>query len=68
MRIQLASDLHLELLERFWPLERLVAPAPGADVLQVKNVRQGLFVFQHEQEYVEVDKVETLNLARIAYS
>jgi predicted phosphodiesterase len=33
MRIQLASDLHLELLEPFWPLERLVTPAPGADVL-----------------------------------
>ncbi len=33
MRIQLASDLHLELLERSWPRELLVAPAPGADVL-----------------------------------
>jgi len=32
MRIQLASDLHLELLRR-WPDERLIAPAPGADVL-----------------------------------
>jgi DNA repair exonuclease SbcCD nuclease subunit len=33
MRIQLASDLHLELLARTWPQECLVAPAPGADVL-----------------------------------
>jgi predicted phosphodiesterase len=33
MRIQLASDLHLELLASTWPRERLVAPAPGADVL-----------------------------------
>ncbi|HEY8973037.1 MAG TPA: metallophosphoesterase, partial [Burkholderiaceae bacterium] len=33
MRIQLASDLHLELLASTWPQERLVAPAPGADVL-----------------------------------
>jgi predicted phosphodiesterase len=32
MRIQLASDLHLELLRR-WPRECLVTPAPGADVL-----------------------------------
>ena len=33
MRIQLASDLHLELLARAWPQERLIAPVPGADVL-----------------------------------
>jgi len=33
MRIQLASDLHLDLLAPAWPRERLVAPAPGADVL-----------------------------------
>jgi hypothetical protein len=33
MRIQLASDLHLELLARTWPQECLVAAAPGADVL-----------------------------------
>jgi len=33
MRIQLASDLHLELLAHTWPQERLVAAAPGADVL-----------------------------------
>ena len=32
MRIQLASDLHLELLRR-WPHECLITPAPGADVL-----------------------------------
>jgi predicted phosphodiesterase len=33
MRIQLASDLHLELLARTWPQERLVEAVPGADVL-----------------------------------
>lgn len=33
MKIQLASDLHLEHLHRKWPRERLVKPAPGADVL-----------------------------------
>ena len=33
MRVQLASDLHLELLEREFPRERLIAPATDADVL-----------------------------------
>lgn len=33
MRIQLASDLHLELLARMWPQERLIGALPGADVL-----------------------------------
>ena len=32
MKIQLASDLHLEFLAR-WPTERLVRPASGADLL-----------------------------------
>ena len=33
MRIQLASDLHLELLDRRWPQQCLITPAPDADVL-----------------------------------
>ncbi|RDJ98529.1 metallophosphoesterase [Paraburkholderia lacunae] len=33
MRIQLASDLHLEFLERQFPGERLIKPAHQADVL-----------------------------------
>lgn len=33
MRIQLASDLHLELLEQRFPGARLVEPAPGAELL-----------------------------------
>ena len=33
MRVQLASDLHLELLEREFPRERLIAPATDAEVL-----------------------------------
>ena len=33
MKIQLISDLHLEMLQRNWPGERLIAPMPGADVL-----------------------------------
>lgn len=33
LRIQLASDLHLEMLERSFPGERLIAPAADADLL-----------------------------------
>ncbi|MFZ4479083.1 MAG: metallophosphoesterase [Rhodoferax sp.] len=33
MKIQLASDLHLEFLQRDMPGERLIAPMPGAEVL-----------------------------------
>lgn len=33
MKIQLVSDLHLEFLERRFPNERIIEPAPGADVL-----------------------------------
>lgn len=33
MQIQLASDLHLEFLQEDWPGERLIGPAPSADVL-----------------------------------
>lgn len=33
MKIQLASDLHLEFLQQDWPDERIIKPAPDADVL-----------------------------------
>lgn len=33
MKIQLASDLHLEFLERRFPGERIIEPAPGSDLL-----------------------------------
>jgi Icc-related predicted phosphoesterase len=33
MKIQLASDLHLEFLQSNWPGEKIIAPEPGADVL-----------------------------------
>ena len=33
MKIQLASDLHLEFLRNLDPKERLIEPAEGADVL-----------------------------------
>lgn len=33
MKLQIASDLHLEFLQRMFPGERLISPAYGADVL-----------------------------------
>lgn len=33
MKIQIASDLHLEFLQKNWPGEILIKPEPGADVL-----------------------------------
>lgn len=49
LRIQLASDLHLELLERKAPEARLVVPTPGADLLvlagDIHNGVKGIEVF-----------------------
>jgi predicted phosphodiesterase len=49
MKIQLASDLHLELLQRRWPRERLVTPAAGADLLvlagDIHNGSQAIELF-----------------------
>lgn len=33
LTLQLASDLHLEFLQQRWPGERVIAPAPGAELL-----------------------------------
>jgi len=33
MKLQIASDLHLEFLQRMFPGERLISPAHGADLL-----------------------------------
>ena len=33
MKLQIASDLHLEFLQRTFPGERLISPASGADIL-----------------------------------
>jgi predicted phosphodiesterase len=51
MKIQLASDLHLEFLQRDWPGERLIKPAADADVLVLAgDIAQGidaLELFKH---------------------
>ena len=48
MRIQLASDLHLELLRR-WPQECLVTPAGDADVLVLAgDIHRGLDANYHQ--------------------
>ena len=47
MKIQLASDLHLEFLQRNWPGERLISPAPQADVLVLAGgIAQGTDTFE----------------------
>ena len=47
MRIQLASDLHLELLSR-WPHESLITPAPGADLLVLAgDIHRGTRAIEH---------------------
>lgn len=47
MKIQLASDLHLELLQANWPNERIIAPVPGADVLVLAgDIADGIEAFQ----------------------
>ncbi len=50
MKIQLASDLHLEFLQRDFPGECLIAPAHGADVLvlagDIANGTDAIRLFQ----------------------
>lgn len=42
VKIQLASDLHLEFLQSRWPSERLITPAPDADLLVLAgDIAQG---------------------------
>lgn len=49
MKIQLASDLHLEHIERRYPGERLIEPAPECDVLvlagDIHNGARGVELF-----------------------
>lgn len=51
MKIQLASDLHLELLQRNFPGERLIAPAGGVDALvlagDIANGTQAIDLFKN---------------------
>jgi Icc-related predicted phosphoesterase len=51
MKIQLASDLHLEFIQRDFPGERLILPAHGADVLvlagDIANGAKALELFKN---------------------
>jgi predicted phosphodiesterase len=48
MKIQIASDLHLEFLERKWPDERLIEPAPGAGLLVLAgDIGNGVDALSH---------------------
>ncbi|UUZ77393.1 metallophosphoesterase [Polaromonas sp. P1(28)-13] len=50
MKLQIASDLHLEFLQREFPGERLISPAHGADLLvlagDIGNGTQAIDLFQ----------------------
>jgi predicted phosphodiesterase len=49
MKLQIASDLHLEFLRERFPTERLISPAAGADILilagDVANGTRGIELF-----------------------
>lgn len=49
MKLQIASDLHLEFLQRSFPGERLISPAHGADILvlagDIANATQAIELF-----------------------
>ena len=50
MKLQIASDLHLEFIQREFPGERLISPAHGADLLvlagDIGNGTQAINLFQ----------------------
>ena len=50
MKLQIASDLHLEFIQRGFPGERLISPAHGADLLvlagDIGNGTQAINLFQ----------------------
>ena len=51
MKIQIASDLHLEFLQGLFPGERLISPAAGADILvlagDIANGTQAIELFKN---------------------
>lgn len=52
MKIQLASDLHLEFLERRFPDSRIITPAPGADILVLAgDIHNGTKAVEHFKDW-----------------
>lgn len=51
MKLQIASDLHLEFLQGLFPRERLISPAAGADILvlagDIANGTQAIELFKN---------------------
>ncbi len=48
MKIQLASDLHLELLEKKFPRAGIIEPVPGADLLVLAgDIHNGIKAVEH---------------------
>ena len=50
LKVQIASDLHLELLQRLYPGERLISSAIDADILlpsdNIANGKQAIELFK----------------------
>ena len=52
MKIQLASDLHLEFLERRFPDSCIITPAPGADILVLAgDIHNGTKAVEHFKDW-----------------
>lgn len=64
MKIQLASDLHLEFLQRDWPGERLIDPVPAADVLVLAgDIANGATAFKLFANWPSAKKIPIIIVA-----
>ena len=64
MKIQIASDLHLEFLQHDWTDERLIEPAPGADVLVLAgDIANGVDPLRLFADWSERSKVPIIFVA-----
>lgn len=64
MKIQLASDLHLDLLQPHWPLERLVSLAEDANVLVLAgDIHQGAIAMDAFAPWASDKKIPIIYVA-----